>query len=259
MRYFLVLALLISAPYRSFGQEDISVKTIDQIKGSIVPVACAYIDEHNVFQVVGIAGSGFLVDAFGRFVTAAHVLDGLMSIAQTRHKCFPVFYIPDEKWTKFRKNFGVQYFSFTGCLRDDSLDLAVCQPRENPFTSGRVHKENIAPIAFDSTEWPDGTPVAFTGFPLEYAFPVTSKGVVAGKRAVPTSETYFDVIIDKSAWPGASGSLVYISSGRAVGLVLAAGVNSGSGLAYARSAAAIVDFLARNPYVANRDEKTHQQ
>ena len=41
------------------------------------------------------------------------------------------------------------------------------------------------------------------------------------------------LVIDKNAWPGASGSLVFDSKGNIVGMVVQRGFNDASGLAFA--------------------------
>jgi hypothetical protein len=77
------------------------------------------------------------------------------------------------------------------------MDLVVCEPIENPFTSPRISSRLIQAVRFDTREVQDGVPVAFTGFPLEYVFPITSKGNIGGKVAFEKSDTIFDYIIDK--------------------------------------------------------------
>jgi V8-like Glu-specific endopeptidase len=111
-------------------------------------------------------------------------------------------------------------------------------------------KENITIVAFDLQTWPEGTAIAFTGFPLESKSPVTSKGDIAGFGAITETIAAFDYSIDRAAWPGASGSPLYLSNGRVIGIVRAAGENLGSGISYARSAAVISNFLSKHPYAA---------
>jgi hypothetical protein len=127
--------------------------------------------------------------------------------------------------------------------------LAVCQPVENPFTSKRV-KENIAIASFDIQTWPEGTPVAFTGFPLESSTPISSKGFIAGFQIISEGTAGFDYAVDKAAWPGASGSPLYLANGKVVAIMRAAGENAGSGISFARSAVVISDFLSKHPYTA---------
>ena len=52
-------------------------------------------------------------------------------------------------------------------------------------------------------------------------------------------------MVDKSAWPGASGSPVYTANGKVIGLVTQAGLGVGSGLAYAVPSDTIIEFLGK--------------
>lgn len=94
MRYAVLVAFLASLNILG-APEDLSVKTIQRMTKSIVPIVCGY-NEQNEFQLVGIAGSGFFVDRFGRFITASHVLDSWTQLSEKRHTCFPAIYIPKQ-------------------------------------------------------------------------------------------------------------------------------------------------------------------
>jgi V8-like Glu-specific endopeptidase len=129
---------------------------------------------------------------------------------------------------------------------------------ENPFTSKRFPSQpNITTVSFDTTEWHPGTPVAFTGFPLQYTIPVTSIGYIGALTGIESSGTGgYDYIIDKATWPGASGSPIFLSNGKVIGIIQKRGTNEASGLAYGRSAAIIVNFLSKHPAT---DTKTEDQ
>lgn len=259
VRYFAVTAVECSVFVAvSAAPKDVSIETIERIKLSVVPIVCAYSEDNNVHIAAGI-GTGFFVDSFGRFVTAGHVLNDWEKIAPLRHACAPATYIPDHGWRKFERTISFESFAFVNCDREADLDLAVCEPTDNPFTSTKITKGRIAPVTFDTYEWPDGSPVAFTGFPLEYVMPITSKGFVGGHMATPHTDSNFDYAIDKAAWPGCSGSPLYTESGRVIGILLAAGANAGTGLSYARSAAVIVDFLARHPHINRQTQAAPAQ
>lgn len=257
MRNIVVSALFFIAMNPTFGQEDVSVHTINKIKKSIVPVICGYTDEQKIFRLVQVVGTGFFVDTDGRFITPGHVLDGWKQISKTKHECAPAIYVPSHGWRKFEKDIEVQWFTIAACTRDQKLDLAVCKPDDSPFTNAHVARENIATVAFDTNEWPDGTPVAFTGFPLQITSPITSKGFVGGKLKVIGSEIGFDYAIDKAAWPGASGSPLYLPNGNVIGILFMTGINQGTGLSYARSASIITEFLKRS--VPKTEKKVQKQ
>jgi S1-C subfamily serine protease len=121
------------------------------------------------------------------------------------------------------------------------MDIAVCTTILNPFTN-KVVNDHIRPVSINPRlAILDGTPVAFTGFPLGFLFPVTSKGYVGGYA--PFSDR---LVIDKSAWPGASGSIVYNGDGDMMGMITEAGIDYGSGLAYALPVNSILKFLTDN-------------
>jgi hypothetical protein len=100
-------------------------------------------------------------------------------------------------------------------------------------------------VTLDGDRKRDGASVAFSGFPLDFITPLTSRGAIAGYRASAGTEAD-EVIIDKATWPGASGSPVYGADGRVVGMILKAGIGPGSGLAYARAASVLQQFLSRH-------------
>jgi hypothetical protein len=247
MRNLFVLALLLVSLRPTLGQKLVPVETISKVKQSIIPIVCGYVDENNVFQLVQVAGTGFFVDIEGRFITAGHVLDGWENISRTKHPCFSAFYVPDRGWKGFEKHIAMQWFTFTNCVKNSELDLAVCTPIENPFTSKRISRDKIAVVTFDTNEWPEGTAVAFSGFPLQSVVPISSKGFIGGYLGIDGNDTYFEYIVDKAAWPGASGSPLYLPNGAVIGIVRMRGQNEASGLAYARCASAITDFLKQNP------------
>ncbi len=242
------LALLLVVVTRLCASDTtISEATIARLKHSVIPIVCGYLDETHQFHLVAVAGSGFFVDRLGRFITARHVLNNWEEISRNRHTCNPAVYIPHDGWQHaFTNTFRVESFDFTNCQVDETIDLVLCELRENPFTSARTVTSQVEPVSFSTDEQSDGTPVAFTGFPLENTVPITSKGDVAGKTGIAGTELDFDYIIDKAAWPGASGSPVYLADGRVIGIVLRGGINAGSGLAYARSATVIRRFIDKH-------------
>ena len=261
MRHCTLVALLLLAANCWAEDKTVTAKTIEVISHSVVPVVCGYNDEHNEFHVAFIAGSGFFVDPSGRFVTDNHVLIGWDETIKKTHPCVPAIYIPHKGWgTKFVKTFRVEFFTIAACDSDAATDLAVCNLIENPFTSKRLPKEAIVTVvSFDTTEWSLGTSVAFMGFPLQNTAPITSIGYIGGLAAIDSSDTGYDYIIDKSTWPGASGSPVFLPNGKVIGIIQKRGVNEGFGLSYGRSAAVIVDFLSNHPSAADQTKKQSEE
>jgi len=252
-RNFVIFTLSLILPHPAFGQKSVSVKTISELERSVVPIVCGYVGESKAFQISQVVGAGFFVDTNGRFLTDAHVIASFPGM-KTDHPCFGAIYIPDEGWSwkTFRPRFNFQWFIIRNCQTDAIIDLAICQLVENPFTSKRVLRKNITIASFDTHTWPEGTPIAFTGFPLQSKAPISSKGFIGGFEIINENAGGFDYFVDKAAWPGASGSPLYLGNGKVVGIMRVAGENQASGVSLARSSATIVDFLSKHPYTANQ-------
>lgn len=220
----------------AFGQDKpVSVETIERIKSATVPIVCGVLMEGGTFNVNMIFGSAFFVNDEGYFVTAAHVVKAMTPTA----KCFPAIYVFVGGWKTIKAK--GHWFRFDSCVYDESADIAVCKTLESPFLAEDV-KAQLRFVTFETAlNLRDGTSLAFTGFPLQVPRPMTSKGSLA---------TIFEVdkriVIDKSAWKGASGSPVYLSDGKVIGIIIQKGTGEGEGLAFARSAEMITDFLTKN-------------
>ena len=220
------------------------ITTITSIRHAVVPVVCGYTNEQGEYVIADIEGTGFFIDREGRFVTAAHVLTGLTQFSQTKHRCSPAVYIPDAGWDRFTMHIHIQYFNFVTCISSVS-DIAVCKCIENPFTSARITAGSVQGVTFDPSELRDGTPVAFTGFPLQYPSPITAIGIIAGRVAMADSDAFFYYAVDKPSWPGASGSPLFTEDGKVVGIILRGGRDLGAGLGYAETSAAIIDSIGK--------------
>jgi S1-C subfamily serine protease len=222
------------------------VETIKDVKRSVVPVVCGYTNNKGQWVIADIEGTGFFVDRRGgRFVTASHVLDSLDTFKKQmpEHSCESAIYIPDEGWEKVGKVINFEYFTFSKCIRSASADVAVCTLIENPFTSPRLPKGLVQEVSFAAREVPDGTAAAFTGFPLERTSPITSIGSVAGRHTLGDDDRWFFYLLDKTAWPGASGSPVYTESGKVIGIITRTGTADSAGISFARCSAAIENLL----------------
>jgi S1-C subfamily serine protease len=246
LRYIssVLLALLSWCNCFAATPELVSVETISHIKQSIVPIVCAS-NKDNVFKVVHVLGSGFFVDAEGRFITANHVLEASEKMAAERTDCFPAIYFPDLGWDTYEKTVKIEWFRFASCERDAALDLAVCRPVENPLKSLKTARAHLTFARFERTPQFDGTHVTFTGFPLGLVSPLTSTSIVAG--TIQNHAGGFMYVLDKTVWPGASGSLLYIPNGKVIGILLSRGIDNASGTAFGQSSPTITDFLRKHP------------
>jgi S1-C subfamily serine protease len=215
--------------------EDVSPATVGALKRSVVPVLCLGPDK----KPIELLGTGFFVNRRGYFVTAGHVVFGGAQYSAQHGNCLPAIYVPFGGWNP-SEALSVKEYGFGKCDVDAVNDVALCRANPNPFDDRRVNS-TIQPVSFDVAPQDDGTAVAFTGFPLRNKRPVTAKGFVSTSSfhgAVPD-----EVSIDRGAWPGASGSPLYLSNGRVIGIMTKSGNGITAGLSFARSAAAIVHFL----------------
>ncbi len=243
----LIWTILITAT--AFGQDkSVSVETIEIAKRAIVPLVCLPVNAKVLPENPEIFGTSFFVNNEGYFVTAAHVVKDFEKRLSTDQPCDSVIYVPLSGWDKPLKE--VRWFRFMSCLTNTGVDFAVCKPIDNPFRDQEV-KGLFSTVTFKNFVGnKDGTQVAFTGFPLSFLRPVTSKGNIASYV-----EARQEFVIDKTAWPGASGSPVYLSDGSVIGIVRETGGGVGAGLTYARPAEWITAFLTANKIRFQEKEK----
>jgi S1-C subfamily serine protease len=216
--------------------QEISTKTIADVKPAVFPVVCGDVNKANEFRVVQMVGTGFLINPAGGFLTAGHVAEELSKFASTNH-CFGAIFIAFGSDAS-QDLVTTRWFRIVSCESDQQLDLAACAVTQNPFDDASL-RNRIALLKFDDLfQYADGTPVAFTGFPLQMGRPLTSKGFIAARY--PNQ-----LLVDKPAWPGASGSPVYAANGKVIGILTQAGTGIGAGLAYAVPSDTIMGFLRK--------------
>jgi len=227
--------------------KSVTIETIELVKNFTVPIVCGAPATDGSFNITVTMGSSFFINKEGYFLTAGHVLDDWNKIDQSKGACFPAVYIPKRGWETLT---NVQWIRFDNCVRPNDADIAVCKTMANPFAIEEV-KEKVRIATFEALSTvKDGSPVAFTGFPLGSLRPITSIGNIASY--IKTDKL---IIIDKNAWPGASGSPVYLSNGRVIGVLIKRGINDGSGLAYAVTSDSILEFLAKNKITFQQEKQ----
>jgi trypsin-like peptidase len=227
----IILPTLLSA------QTDAFTDSVEQVKRSIVPVACATWPDADSVTVKQIMGTGFFVNYEGYFITAAHVIkDGFKWYSNNRPSadCFPVVYIPNPAWP------NVRWFEFGTCISDDAIDVAVCKTINSPFGIAGLHARRLR--LSNKPVPPDGTEIAFTGFPQNIFVPITSRGHVAAVG--PFFEAgRIDIVIDKTNWHGVSGGPLYLADGTVIGMMRRRGDGLWTGMGFARDASTIREFL----------------
>jgi hypothetical protein len=238
-RWTVASVLLPAAALAQAPEPDPFLKTIAAIKRAVAPIACMELGEGGSRRPRRIAGTAFFVTADGEFLTAAHVISDVQRGALTGGPsgcAAPVVYLPVTEWPSGSDEFSARWYVFDSnrCVLDTPLDLALCRTRESPSAD---LQRKIGTVSFDTAPHPDGTSLAFTGFPLNAIQPMTARGHVAMYAARD------ELIVDQSAWPGVSGCPVYLWDGRVIGMLIQRGTGEGTGRAIVRTSAAIQDFL----------------
>jgi len=228
---------------------DPFIPTIEKMKRSITPVMC--IRPHAPTEGFSplFVGTGFFISARGDFITAAHVVNAFASGQAGVGGC-PMFL-----WfASLNKNFvgklDVHFFAVapSDCVIDPIMDIARCRTIDDLTSVKGV--ASPPPVQFDFAQQPDGTAVAITGFPLLNSLPVTSRGYIAAYQVGISGAAV--IVLDRAAWPGGSGSPVYDSHGRVLGMLVQAGEGTASGISYARSSRTMEQFLAAHPVSARK-------
>lgn len=209
-------------------------------KRAIVPLVCLVRDMPTGQRVIKLRtiGTGFIATENGMFNTATHVIADFLS-APWNEACKAVIYFPIGGWKRTATEVRWISFSAPACQVNTAFDVAICRTDED-ISKQRDIAYTAATISADRPH--EGTAVFFSGFPLQTIDPITSAGFVAGYAPPPGYDT---VIIDKTAWPGASGSPVYLADGKTVvGMITKTGAGEGAGLAYAVIGERIATVLA---------------
>ena len=220
------------------------IGAIQAMKHSVIPVACISVNGTTA-ETLSVEGTGFFVAADGMFITANHVIDGMVN-PQRKAPCpHTAFFLPQSGgWSSEQATFRSDYYLFhvNECKRDADIDIARCKS-VRPVEA--IHK--IAPVTFETSVQPEGTPMAFTGFPLQFQIPLSSVGNVSGYvRTLDDGRGPRSIIMDKEAWPGASGSPMYLSSGKVIGQLRQRGVNDGTGRTIGTPSRLIQEFLQQH-------------
>jgi S1-C subfamily serine protease len=234
-RSVISLLLVLALPFRCEA-EDVPIEAIESVQKSVVPVVCMKpTGDGTKAAIIKTLGTGFLINAEGHFLTAAHVVLEMGPICGSGS--FWAIYAPTASW-QTREAVPTRWFRFDECRYNEVTDVAVCKLVNNPFTDDSV-KKYIKPVRFGTFKGhADGSPIAFTGFPLQSIVPITSKGFIAGYYP---RERWFG--IDKSGWPGASGSPIYNVRGLVIGLLIRRTASDAGGLSFARPIEPILNFL----------------
>jgi Trypsin-like serine proteases, typically periplasmic, contain C-terminal PDZ domain len=219
---------------------DVPTAIVEIMQKSTIPILCAKAnDKGEVISRITL-GTGFFINRKGDFLTAAHVITSLLELRKKDNPCEGVIYATKTEWkTRYQNvDIGLKFFPIQSCAYSVKDDVGVCGLTKNPFLDADVSKF-IQPVSLASyTKYSDGSAIAFTGFPLQFIYPITSKGYIASYD--PDNHK---LLIDKTAWPGASGSPLYTTDGKVIGIIAEQGTDKSAGLAFARPADLVLNLL----------------
>jgi hypothetical protein len=224
---------------RPISVVDPFVAAVETMKHSVAPLICIS-GNGAESKLLARTGTAFFTST-AEFLTAAHVIEGMQ---QSVSSC-PVtaVLLPPERWQPDTLDEPAAWFSFKigNCALDHDLDVAKCPLTDDLTKVGLSFK--IVPVKFDWSIPPDATPVAFTGFPTNARDPITLRANVAAyrpawrnKRVVP------ELLLDRFASPGSSGSPVFLPDGRVVG-ILTARTDDGTEMTNIRPVSAVRAWL----------------
>jgi V8-like Glu-specific endopeptidase len=226
-------------PLAARAQVSPILETIEKMKHSIAPVVCLARTEKGSMELKAIDGTMFFITPEGTFLTAAHVIADFLPGGKLNACTVPAIYVPKEKWPRTPTlEFHWSRFAPSDCAIDAAIDVAECKTVENLSALGL----QLRPVTLDDSDQPDGTPVAFSGFPLSEATPFTARANIATYH-FNSSIGSFQFVLDKTGWPGASGSPVYLEHGPVIGMIIKRGTGNATGIAVAISSHAIRSFL----------------
>jgi S1-C subfamily serine protease len=221
------------------------VQAVDSIKHSVAPIVCLTIGQDGVAKLDFIEGSAFFISKQGAFVTARHVITELEPSPVRRPCNTAALYVPTTgKWSDDGRFVNIKWFAFhlSDCtLSNPAVDLARCKTQDD-ISQDKDTSVPPTPVIVDSALPPEGSEIAFAGFPLQILLPRIARASIAGYGSRDNVATT-DMVIDRNTWPGASGSPVFTANGHVIGVLLARGTNDAAGLAFARTGNEVAAFL----------------
>lgn len=234
-----------------FGQQasspavvDPFIAAIETMRHSVASLDCLAVSGAET-KILERVGSAFLVSAAGGFMTAAHVITDMKK--RGRLCPTPAIIVPGTDWHPAARTEDLRWFPFqtADCRADRGLDIAVCSMTDDLSDRKRELHLKVAPVQFEWNIPPDGTQVAFTGFPLRARDPMTFRGGVAAFRTPWPDQP--ELVLDRPTLPGFSGSPIYVADGSVVAILVKDGKEEASGITIARPASLFREMLVPRP------------
>ena len=219
---------------------DPFIAAVANLKRSIVPVLCVRPHATSERFAPIVDGTAFFTTRSGEFLTAAHVVRDFSAGGQLQDCPMAVWF---SRGSSGPGHVGFEMFPVRRCVSDNDTDIARCATDD--LSAVTDDKLRPVPVEFDGAERPDGSAIAVTGYPLSSLLPITSRGFIGAYATDALGNS--EIALDRAAWPGGSGSPVYDSQGKVLGLVSQAGEGLASGISFARASSTIVRFLATHP------------
>ncbi len=217
---YIVLSVFLCCPVlnarESYSLGDrLFADLIKSIKPSIVAVGTYYFNDIPKAQYLG---TGFAIKDGKQLVTNFHVVSGLIK----KHK-LPYLKI-------FHRGFPVQGIKVKIIAKDEFHDLVILKQEGKPLPALELA---------DSSKVREGYRIAFTGYPIGFILglnPTTHTGIISsiaplimpspsariinGELIRYLNKPYAIFQIDATAYPGNSGSPVYMAnSGQVIGVI----------------------------------------
>lgn len=194
-------------------------ETITSLKQAVAPIVCIARESprHFVINEQYVAGTSFFVNT-GAVLLPEHVLAGIRDYASSKRgsHCIPGLYVPILPQAT-HSPLSVRAYVLATCHEDPAHDVAACGLVASPFYDEEV-KAHVRAVDWEQIAQQGGTPVACTGFPQGSTIPVTSRGVVAANKLGQGWPE--QLVIHLDVWHGSSGSPVYLSSGKLIGMII---------------------------------------
>jgi hypothetical protein len=192
-------------------------------------------------------GTAFFLTRRGDFVTAASVLGNFLQPGPVAGCTMMIWFSGPVDPTG---NFSSQGFfvALNDCVIDMGIDVARCRTIDDLTRTfgGRFTPD---PVAFDDRQPDAGSSVGTSGFILYDTAPIASRAYIGGYQ--PAAPAATQMVIDRPAGPGASGSPVYDSRGKVLGMIVQVSNMVLTNISVASTSLAISKFLAAHP-VGNR-------